>query len=525
MDLEENGSPIERFVDETEGGHFFDERDERCSMDTLERLLWDDFWHIEVLDTKYQFIHCLVRDERDMNFRFNAVYGHLFPSRRDILWQQLAYIQVANDLLLFGKADVVSAENVAQVLDEFCTSSGMKVSTTKTTISFSKNVKNETRRNLKELLGVREVQGLGKYLGVPLLHRRVNKNTYAYIVDIMKGKIANWTIGRMSLAGKVSLAQSMLSTMPLYAMQTAKIPIGTCDEMEKVIRGFVMSMVAWDMVTCSREEGGLGLRNLHLVNNAFGMKAVDFFVDSSGLAWDMFERFVPAEVASIIAATSPPRAMEEDDVAFWGPSSTGDFTVKTAYDSLARVPESVSYLPWARIWNWYGPQRIKAFFWLLLKNGVLVNTERRRSSKLQTGSEVNSCTIFGVGCWSVWKKMCGFVLNNERLSSKPVISQTIIMAKNVEYARMAAVVGEGLPRQPVSVFWQPPLSTILKLNTNASLEKGTGRAYGGGLFRDVLGQWGQGLLQTLENCKKDENKNVEVENDNPVVVALQRNLR
>ena len=107
-------------------------------------------------------------------------------------------------------------------------------------------------------------------------------------------------------------------------------------------------------------------------------KAVDFFVDSSGLAWDMFERFVPAEVASIIAATSPPRAMEEDDVAFWGPSSTGDFTVKTAYDSLARVPESVSYLPWARIWNWYGPQRIKAFFWLLLKNGVLVNTERRR---------------------------------------------------------------------------------------------------------------------------------------------------
>lgn len=166
----------------------------------------------------------------------------------------LSHLFFADDLLLFGRADLVTAENIAHVLDEFCTSSGMKVSTTKTTMSFSKNVTNATRRNLKEMLGVREVESLGKYLGVPLLHRRVNKNTYAYIVDKMKGKIANWTAGRMSLAGRVTLAQSVLSTMPIYAMQTAKIPIGTCDDMEKVIRDFVwgktedknrMSMVAW----------------------------------------------------------------------------------------------------------------------------------------------------------------------------------------------------------------------------------------------------------------------------------------
>ncbi|KAG6393957.1 hypothetical protein SASPL_144533 [Salvia splendens] len=199
----------------------------------------------------------------------------------------LSHLFFADDLLLFGKADVVTDENIAHVMDEFCASLGMKVSTTKTTISFSKNVKNASRRNLKELLGVREVESLGKYLGVPLLHRRVDKNTYAGIVDKMKGKIANWTTGRMSLAGRVTLAQSVLSTMSIYAMQTAKISIGTCDYMEKVIRGFVwgktedknrMSLVAWDAVTCPREEGGLGLRNLYLVNNAFGMK----------VCWEMF---------------------------------------------------------------------------------------------------------------------------------------------------------------------------------------------------------------------------------------------
>ncbi|KAG6392983.1 hypothetical protein SASPL_147213 [Salvia splendens] len=197
----------------------------------------------------------------------------------------------------------------------------MKVSTIKTTISFSKYVKNATRRNSKELLGMLEVESLGKYLGVPLLHRRVNKNTDAYIVDKMKGKIANCTACRMSLTGRVTLAQSVLSTMPIYAMQTTKIPIGTCDDMEKVIRDFVWRKTEdknrFDPITpgdqakkvmfwihrwgpnmrSSLSEVAVSVKPDHLM-----YKTVDFFVDSSGWAWDMFERFIPAEVASIIAA-------------------------------------------------------------------------------------------------------------------------------------------------------------------------------------------------------------------------------
>ncbi|KAL1533171.1 hypothetical protein AAHA92_33093 [Salvia divinorum] len=38
MDLEEIGNSIEGFVDETEGGQFIDERDERHHMDALERV-------------------------------------------------------------------------------------------------------------------------------------------------------------------------------------------------------------------------------------------------------------------------------------------------------------------------------------------------------------------------------------------------------------------------------------------------------------------------------------------------------
>lgn len=56
----------------------------------------------------------------------------------------------------------------------------------------------------------------------------------------MKGKIAAWNATKLSFAGRITLAQSVLNTMPLYAMQTLKLPASTCSSMEKTIRGVCM---------------------------------------------------------------------------------------------------------------------------------------------------------------------------------------------------------------------------------------------------------------------------------------------
>ncbi|KAG6396882.1 hypothetical protein SASPL_143040 [Salvia splendens] len=137
------------------------------------------------------------------------------------------------------RADVRTAEAFSNVLDEFCGSSGMNVSTAKTSLFFSKNVDIEKRRIIKNLLGVRVVNDFGQYLGVPLLHRKVSKLTYAHILDKMKAKIANWNTAQLSLASRITLAQAVLCTMPLYAMQTSKFPVGVCAKMGKEIRGFI----------------------------------------------------------------------------------------------------------------------------------------------------------------------------------------------------------------------------------------------------------------------------------------------
>lgn len=40
---------------------------------------------------------------------------------------------------------------------------------------------------------------------------------------------------------------------------------------------------------------------------------------------------------------------------------------------------------------------------------------RNISSKVLLGSGVKWCTVFGVGCWKLWKKMCRFIFKGDRV--------------------------------------------------------------------------------------------------------------
>jgi hypothetical protein len=69
------------------------------------------------------------------------------------------------------------------ILDLFCNSSGQKVSKDKSRVFFSKNVGWHKRRDLSNDLGIQTTDDLGKYLGVPILHKKFSKNTYQFVLD------------------------------------------------------------------------------------------------------------------------------------------------------------------------------------------------------------------------------------------------------------------------------------------------------------------------------------------------------
>ena len=80
---------------------------------------------------------------------------------------------------------------------------------------------------------------LGKYLGVPLIHKRVKRYTYQYLVYETNQKLSSWKSKVLSFAGRVVFTQTVLSALPTYTMQTALLPKGGCHSLEKICRCFV----------------------------------------------------------------------------------------------------------------------------------------------------------------------------------------------------------------------------------------------------------------------------------------------
>ena len=88
-------------------------------------------------------------------------------------------------------------------------------------------------------MGVTVTNDLGRYLGVPIISGRITKQTYSYIVNKIKKKISDWSSRCLSMAGRLVLNQSVLSATPIYTMQTALVPITTCNEIDRMRRNFI----------------------------------------------------------------------------------------------------------------------------------------------------------------------------------------------------------------------------------------------------------------------------------------------
>ncbi|CAN1217840.1 Putative ribonuclease H protein At1g65750 [Linum perenne] len=182
-----------------------------------------------------------------------------------------------------GHACKEQARVIIDILDKFCAASGQSINKDKSRVFFSAKIDRRVSREVTELLGIGATQNLGRYLGVPLLHGRVNRSTYEFILARMDKKLAGWKANSLSLAGRVTLASSVLNAIPSYVMQSAFLPVHICEAIDRKIRDFIWGSVDgarkihninWETVCKPKHLGGLGLRNARDLNKAFLMKIV-----------------------------------------------------------------------------------------------------------------------------------------------------------------------------------------------------------------------------------------------------------
>ncbi|KAL5820377.1 hypothetical protein ACOSQ3_022259 [Xanthoceras sorbifolium] len=103
----------------------------------------------------------------------------------------ISHLFFADDLILFGHASLQQANAMKDCLDLFCSYSRQQVSFPKSRVCCSPNVSMVDARCIANICGSPITKDLGNYLGVPLIHGRINKHTYRGILEKVHNRLAS----------------------------------------------------------------------------------------------------------------------------------------------------------------------------------------------------------------------------------------------------------------------------------------------------------------------------------------------
>ena len=164
----------------------------------------------------YLFIMCMVVLGFLISWRCEENLWDLVQASRG--GQAFSYIFFADDLVLFAKAYLRNCISVRETLDTFCEFLGKIVSLNKSKVYFSLNTSPESREEMCEVLGMHSTPNLGKYLGFPIKHPGSTSQDINFVVERVQNKLQGWKTNLLSMAGRVVIAQSVLSAILAYVM-------------------------------------------------------------------------------------------------------------------------------------------------------------------------------------------------------------------------------------------------------------------------------------------------------------------
>lgn len=202
----------------------------------------------------------------------------------------ISHLFFADDCLLFTQAKTSQVRIVKEVLEEFCQASGLKVSMSKSRFLPSNNITRTKVAKFASITGFAHTYKLEKYLGFPMLSGLVRNDDFDYILDRINGRLAGWKGKLLNRAGRVTLANFVLSAIPVYAMQNMWLPSGTCDKIDSSIRRFIWGgnsnhWVSWPKLTRPKSHGGLGVKRSRDCNVALLGKHVWDIIHNPGKLW------------------------------------------------------------------------------------------------------------------------------------------------------------------------------------------------------------------------------------------------
>ena len=184
--------------------------------------------------------------------------------------------------MVFSDGRKDSIEGILAVFKEFEVMSGLNTSMEKSTLYLA-GVKDEESEAILEQFPFDNGTLPVRYLGLPLLTKRMNAQDYSPLIARVRSRISSWTARHLTFAGRLQLIGSVIYIITNFWMSAYRLPNQCIKEINSICAAILWSgpilstqkaKVAWVDVCRPKEEGGLGLKDLTEVNTVSCLKLI-----------------------------------------------------------------------------------------------------------------------------------------------------------------------------------------------------------------------------------------------------------